>query len=174
LAAYTALAAGFSIVGVICRKDSTATRTFYNMRAITDPSAVAAWELYKFVAAAATLLGTNAQDPVATDVMKVRSNGSSISGFVNGTELIGPITDTEITGNLRCGIASYEDVLSVMSLDTWSAADLGGAAATPERTKMGVGTKLYRPSLRDLIGAGVLGAVLRNPRLTRRRLLGMG
>lgn len=46
--------------------------------------------------------------------------------------------------------------------------------AVPERTKMGVGTKLYRPRLPHLLGAGVLGAVLRNPRLTRRALLGWG
>lgn len=43
----------------------------------------------------------------------------------------------------------------------------------PERTKMGVGTKLYRPRLKDVLGVALVGAVLRNPLLTRRRLLGI-
>ena len=47
------------------------------------------------------------------------------------------------------------------------------AGETPERTKLGVGTKLYRPSLPHLIGAGVLAGVLGNPRMTRRALLGL-
>lgn len=91
--------------GVIGRKDSTATRTYYSGHGTFDVvPATGEWRLTKRVAGTSTTLGTNATDPVANDTVKLRDDGSSHSVYVNDTLLIGPITDTAIVGNTRAGI----------------------------------------------------------------------
>lgn len=91
--------------GVIGRKDSTTTRTYYSFQAIVDGTpANSTWRLMKRVTGTATTLATDATDPAVNDVMKLRDDGSSHSGYVNGTQLISPVTDSDITGNTRVGI----------------------------------------------------------------------
>lgn len=91
--------------GVIGRKDSSSTRTYYSFQAIFDGTPTnSTWRLMKRVAGTATTLATDATDPAVNDVVKLRSDGSDHSGYVNGTELIAPVTDASITANTRVGI----------------------------------------------------------------------
>lgn len=115
---------------VLCRKDVTATLTFYLFQPRIDASV---WRLFKAVNNSFTQLGADATPaPAAGDVMKVRADGSSITGLVNGAASIGPITDTAITANLRGGIRGFVNTGGDRAdIDTWSAADLGGGAAGP-------------------------------------------
>lgn len=91
--------------GVIGRKDSSSTRTYYSFQAIFDatPSS-STWRLMKRVSGTATTLATDATDPAVNDAVKLRSDGSDHSGYVNGSQLIAPVTDASITANTRVGI----------------------------------------------------------------------
>lgn len=109
-------------IGVIGRKDSTTTRDFYAAHGVY--SAAAEYRLIKRVAGASTTLGTHANDPVDGDVVKLRSDGSSHSLYVNGVELVTPVTDTAITGNTRAGIMYIgANASDVGTLDDWQAYD---------------------------------------------------
>lgn len=109
-------------VGVIGRKDSTTTRSFYAAHGVY--SATPEYRLIKRVTGTSTTLGTNAQDPVNGDVVKLRSDGSSHSLYVNGVELVTPVTDTAITGNTRAGIMYIgANVSDSATLDDWKAYD---------------------------------------------------
>lgn len=109
-------------IGVIGRKDSTTTRDFYSAHGVY--SATPEYRLIKRVAGASTTLGTNAQDPVDGDVVKLRTDGSSQSLYVNGVELVAPVTDTAITGHTRAGIMYIgANASDVGTLDNWQAYD---------------------------------------------------
>lgn len=109
-------------IGVIGRKDSTTTRDFYGAHGVY--SATPEYRLMKRVAGTNTTLGTNAQDPVDGDVVKLRSDGSSHSAYVNGVEIVSPVTDTAVTGNTRAGIMYIgANASDVGTLDDWKAYD---------------------------------------------------
>lgn len=109
-------------IGPIGRKDSTTTRTFYGVHAVY--SAAPEYRLMKRVSGTNTTLGTNAQDPVDGDVVKLRSDGSSHSAYVNNVEIVSPVTDTAITGNTRAGINYIgANASDVGTLDDWQAYD---------------------------------------------------
>lgn len=124
---------------VFCRKDSTATVTYYVFRAQTNFTPE--HDMYKYVSGTATQLGsTDATDPVAGEVIRVEADGSTITGKINGATSVGPVTDTAITGNLRTGIYGYMDGAGdTINLDDFSAADLAAAGCTPRRMLLGVG-----------------------------------
>lgn len=96
--------------------------------------------------------------------------------------LVGTGTQPDYSGNGNTGAvtgATVGDHVPLGPMFGWrsqwrgafrAAADLAGA---PERTKLGVGTKLYQPDLKELMSLGLLGVALKNPRLTRRQLLGL-
>lgn len=90
--------------GVIGRKDSTTTRTYYSAYGTFDGTAASEWRLIKRIAGASTSLGGNSTDPAVTDIVKLRDDASSHSLYVNGTEFVAPVTDSEITGNTRVGL----------------------------------------------------------------------
>ena len=114
---------------VLARKDATVTRTFYFWEGVVDHAGTNEHRLAKRVAGTETVLQTLTNDFTAGEVIKLRCDGSTIKGFLAGVE-ISSVTDTAITGNLRCGIAGYGDALgSNVHVDTWSAADLAAAAA---------------------------------------------
>lgn len=115
-------------MALLARKDNTATLTYYIWLAgETGPR----FHLYKRVAGTFTSLAIHAQVPVVNDVLLLRCNGSTISGRTNAIELVS-VTDSAITGNLRCGISAQDDTINTPhDVDVWSAADLvqGGGAA---------------------------------------------
>lgn len=102
--------------GVIARKDSSSTATFYNARLSRLSSELS---LYKYTAGTKTLLGTNVSVSVSLpDTLKIECDGSDIKTFWNTTA--GPITDTAISGNVRTGIYSYREA----NFDNFLAEDL--------------------------------------------------
>ena len=117
--------------GPICRKDDSATLTFYHARLNSVPQA----QLFKFVAGTATQLGaTVGITRAAPDTVKVEADGSTIKCYYNGAEKISA-TDTAITANTRAGIRGFRNGI----VDNFEAADLA-ASAVPLRSLMGVGT----------------------------------
>lgn len=120
--------------GVVCRMDPTATRTHYMFRA--DVGVADAGENYymaKLVSGTETELGTrDTTDPVNGDLIRLETDGSSITGKVGGVTRIGPVTDTAIINNVRAGIHGYlpaAGTVDTVGLDNWEAADL--AAVNP-------------------------------------------
>lgn len=109
----------------ICRKDGTATMTFY-MALYEGNSDV--WQTRKRVAGTETTIGTNtgSATPSLGDVLKIHCNGSTISRYRNGVSQ-DSTTDTAISGNVRCGILGYYDAgafNSKATFDSFEAADL--------------------------------------------------
>lgn len=86
----------------VCGRMSTSANTFYHLRyAATN----ARWELYKFVAGSATLLGTYS-DTLSTGVPKrgkLEMRGTAIKGYVDDVERIS-VNDSGITAAGRAGL----------------------------------------------------------------------
>lgn len=123
--AHSRTGGGFSRCGVIGRKDGTNTRTYYALHA---DLAATGWETLKRVATTPTSLATNTQDPTANDVMRLEVDGSSVTGYVNSVAILGPTTDTDITGNLFGGVYSHSDGSAhSCTLDLWNGADVTAA-----------------------------------------------
>lgn len=89
-------------VGVIGRKATNTTRTYYAGNAVFSTSAE--WRVAKRVSGTSTTLATNATDPVSGDSVRLRDDGTSHSLYVNGAEVIAPVTDAAISGNTRAGL----------------------------------------------------------------------
>lgn len=116
-------------VGVIGRKANDTTRTYYTSHA-SVLSGSSEWRLGKRVAGVATTLGTNATDPVNGDIVKLRSDGSSHSLYVNNAEFVAPVTDAAITGNTRAGtIYIGNHANDVATIASWWAYDYPRARA---------------------------------------------
>lgn len=101
---------GFARCGVMGRKDTSATATYYRFHA---EKVAGQWELDKVVAGVSTSLGTAATAPADGNVLLLRMDGSSISGDVNGAAMVSPVTDTAITGNTYGGIYSNKSTTSM-------------------------------------------------------------
>jgi len=116
-------------VGVTCRKDSTATETYYVFHA--DHSGTPQHLLVKVAGSTRTVLQTAVDDPATGTVIKVQADGSTISGWIDGVQKVSA-TDTGIVNNTRCGIMGLlSNAGNVAELDNWSAADLAAAATIP-------------------------------------------
>ena len=109
-------------IGPICRKDSTATQTFYEALARFEASTLL---MRKMVADTSTVLSNNAStfNDSTFYLVKIKADGSTISSSSEGTE-INSVTDTAITGNLRCGFRSYRINAGLAQWDLFEAADL--------------------------------------------------
>lgn len=117
--------------GVLCRKDATATQTYYLFRAVAALVAAAqVYDLGKAVGGVQTSLGSDATAPANGHVLRLDCSGSTITAKRNGVIVIGPVTDTAITGNLRTGLWGYSATSvppatdSRVELDDFSAGDL--------------------------------------------------
>lgn len=90
---------------VICRKDSSTTRTFMAGSARADTNGV---QLYKCVATTYTLLAVYVRTVAAsTDyVLKILSNGSLHETWLDGTEYVS-MTDTSVSSGTRGGIRGF-------------------------------------------------------------------
>jgi hypothetical protein len=119
--------------GVICRKDSTATLTYYNVT--TDENgANDDWFTYKWVAGSQTALGLKSTTDIqAGDVFKLECDGSTITRYLNGGAQ-NSTTDTAVSGNVRTGLHGFRNSGNQgMRLDAFEAADLAaGATLTAE------------------------------------------
>lgn len=102
-ATITAMSYGTEVrCGVISRKDSSSTRTFYIAQATFNGS-TDNWRLAKRVAGSFTSLSSTGT-PAVSDTVRLRSDGTSHSVYVNDSLLIGPTTDADISGNTRVGL----------------------------------------------------------------------
>lgn len=109
--------------GVIVRKDSTATPTYYYTRFLREATpGLNEHDLVKNIASVETVIG--GPDPVdfaAGEVLKLQVIGSTLRAFRNGTEMtFSPVTDTAITGNLRVGLyGNSQGTTGTIDYDTW-------------------------------------------------------
>lgn len=101
---YTYAAGGNFRCAVNGRKDSTGTRTYYHFGAQRN-TGEDVYRLLHRVAGTATTLGDSAGATSTTFSPKLRMDGTSISGFVDGSLVVGPITDATISGNTRGQLA---------------------------------------------------------------------
>lgn len=121
------------ILGVTGRA-SAAAQTFY--WAIYTHSA-GNIRLFKMVSGTQTQIGGNHSFTLTNNVpasLQLRMDGSNISAWLNGSQVIGPITDTDITGAGHGGIiiltARDLGVQDSGYLDNWDAALLSAPTAT--------------------------------------------
>lgn len=114
---------GTGLCSVMGRKDNGTTTTNYAFGANNDDTA-SGYQTDKVVAGSRTTLATSTQDQVDNDVIKLRMDGSSITGLVNDVIVVGPTTDTEITTNTYGGIYSTATTTTFSCiLDNWNGAD---------------------------------------------------
>ena len=112
-------------VGPTCRH-STSAVTYYLHRVIVTGS-LNEHALTKVIAGSFTDLGTDATDFAVGEILKCEADASSITAYRNGSVLIGPVTDTAITGNLRCGVWGNAEAGDAVTLDNFEAGDLAAA-----------------------------------------------
>lgn len=93
LAAFAASGGSSARCGVIMRKDSGTTDTFYRFVASYPAGVSTEYEMQRRAAGVTTSLATHTQDPAVSDVIKGRIQGNDYTGIVNGSTLIGPTTD---------------------------------------------------------------------------------
>lgn len=89
------------------------------------------YQLYKSVAGTLTALGSGyGLTSSAGLVLKAEASGSAIKGYESGVQRLS-VTDTAISGNLKCGMYSNHTVNRVSA---FQAADLGGGGGTVFQT----------------------------------------
>lgn len=110
--------------GPLCRKDNTATVTYYYFRAHRG-NGYAGFSLQKIIAGSGTEIDDNAEDPAPSQLIKISADGSTIKGYVDDVEKTS-VTDTAITGNKYCGLhgGNYSATANYMVFDDWEAGDL--------------------------------------------------
>ncbi len=131
---YTYGSAGQMRCAVMGRKDSTTTRNFYQFGAQRD-SGVDVYRLIHRVAGTPTTLGDSAGATSTTFSQKLRMDGTSMSGFVNGVLVVGPITDGTISGNTRGGLGYTGGTGDTCTADNWLIADSLISGATRRRVQ---------------------------------------
>lgn len=121
----TSVSAG---LGPMCRKDSSATLTFYLLW-LTWSGTSWVVTMYKVVGGTFTGLGTTnvAVTFSSGDTVKLTVNGTTLTGYINGTEVISR-TDSAITTGLRTGARGYDTASQAPEIDDFAAADLSAAA----------------------------------------------
>lgn len=86
------------------------------------------FETFSVSAGSYTFIANGAGTRATNDTLKVQADGSSISGYRNGTLHTGPTTNTAIASGTRGGVMSNDSV--TMDFDNFEAGDL--ATATPK------------------------------------------
>lgn len=116
-------------LGVCSRYDSTATNRDFIIARIAHLNIV---QLFKFVADAATQIGSNAAISYASlprTVVAKSTAADAHSAFWAGTEEVGPSTDAVHVGELRGGVFGYRaNTGNTLDIDGWQAEDSGAAA----------------------------------------------
>lgn len=115
-----------NITGVMGRKDSTTTNTFYGVDYSNEDASGAYWRTVKYNSGAGAVLGTNTNATQANvgDLFKMTINGSSVVRLRNGS-VQNTATDTSITANLRTGLSGYRSgsVTDITGVDNFEAGD---------------------------------------------------
>jgi hypothetical protein len=117
-----------SYSGVITRKDSSSTMTYY-LHDASDNNNLA--RLFKSVAATFTQIGSSAAITMANNTwypIVGQSNGSTISMTFNGSGVLSE-TDTAITGNVRTGLRGARVTAGDLFWRTFVASDVAAPPA---------------------------------------------
>jgi hypothetical protein len=121
--------------GPIVRKD-TAADTFYAARYNSS-----GWQLIRVVGGTTTQMGSTVGTDLLTNgtskVLTVRAEGSSISAYLDGVLIIGPITNTAITAAGKAGFRINSTQLN-LRLDNLALNTLVAAATTKQRRTLGL------------------------------------
>lgn len=118
--------------GPVARKDSSATLTYYFVQVYLSTA-----NPHKRVAGTYTDLGTGTYTPVANDIYKITTNGSTIEALRNDIS-IKSVTDTAISGNTYAGVMMHDNSSVNPITDNWS----GGNIPVATTNKMIMGTYL--------------------------------
>ena len=118
-----ALNGSTSAQGCHCRKDSSATLTYYHFQ-ISDES-VDRRRTWRRVGGIFTSIGTTTGSAAVDDVLRGEIEGSTFRLKLNGVQQHSG-TDTNITGNLRCGVGMQSGNLGNTRprIDNFEAGDL--------------------------------------------------
>lgn len=116
---------GSLALGVLGRKDTSATQTHYSYTCQENVAGGSYHRLAKWISTAETTLGSDdPTDFAAGELLELSIIGSSITGVRNGTISVGPVTDTAIASGRYAGVRGYSDHASgVANGDNWSAQD---------------------------------------------------
>jgi hypothetical protein len=107
---------------------ATAAQTMYFAQTNTHET-----RLYKVVGGSFTQLGTDAAACSSGQTLRITCNGTAISVSVNGSTVIGPVTDSGIASG-RAGIWSYKDATTPQA-DSFAFGDLSGGGGGPTGKK---------------------------------------
>lgn len=126
-------------VGLILRKDSTATLTYYSVDVLFLANSL---RILRRVGGATTLIASTSFVATAGTPVTLRGEvaGSTITATANGTQI--SAVDTTITTGLRTGIAGQKVTSGFVSWDNFEAGDVhgrGGASGQRMLPLMGVG-----------------------------------
>lgn len=119
---YVYAAGGNLRCAVFGRKDSTSTRDFYQFGFQRD-AGVNVYRLLERNAGTPTTLGDSAGATSSSATIKLRLDGTSMSGYAGGSLVVAPVTDVTISGNTRGGIAYVGGAGDSCTLDNVSIAD---------------------------------------------------
>ncbi len=133
--------AAFPLIGVCARMQAGAQTMYF----LVWGESAGNIRLFKYVAGTQTQLGSSYTYTLTTTPARlaIRVEGSNISGKLNGTTVIGPVTDTDITAAGKAGIYLFDTresgVSDAVSLDNFSADDLsaGTLSSLPPRSLAG-------------------------------------
>lgn len=103
-ASYTYTSAGNYRCAVLGRKDSTTTRDFYQF-GIQRDSGVDVYRILERNAGSPTTLADSSGATSSPVMIKLIIDGTTLSGYVGGVLVAGPVTDATISGKTRGGIA---------------------------------------------------------------------
>lgn len=125
---------------VTARKIDSTTDTCYEQRLRRDNSSA----LNKRVSGTPTNLdSTIGAQAAGSYALRVEADGSSITGEVDaGTN--GPVTDTDITGNLQCGYLFFASISGTPTLDSHEFGDLAAGAVDRSGLARGLARGLFR------------------------------
>lgn len=133
---FTQPAASNNNLGAIVRKDSSATLDLYDAYLRITTGGVQTIRMEKVVAGVTTNLAATTQTFSIPDTVKIRSDGSTITDYRDGTQ-VDSLTDTSVVGNLRTGLVSAPNSATEVEGDNFSATDIGAAA--PRRINVTIG-----------------------------------
>lgn len=115
-----------SDMATFCRNGSGAPAlTFYF--GFYSSNGTDAFQTIKAVAGAFTGLSSTNATFTTNDILKIQASGSSISRYRSGS-LQGTVTDTSVTGGLRCGVEAFGS--DVFRGDSFEAGDLVASSGT--------------------------------------------
>jgi hypothetical protein len=83
------------------------------------------WDLFRVVGGSFTVIGTYAVAAAPGDVAKVQAVGSTIKGFVNGTQRVS-VTDTDVPTGISVGLRA--ESVAALRFDDFTAADVTAGA----------------------------------------------